>query len=207
MVDEKARAFGLWEVKSLAEITQLSKQWSWSVPLWSLSSHPPCTLQWCSASFLHSRFHRWTPAESGGQVTKLRWPRGFEKDDDLDSAFLLLVEMLLALGFAKSQKDHWVSIISTCFKRGPSGFKNVFLVYDTVSEFLADKEPQCWMRPDSPWPVQAGLQAEALHHQAYFSLSSMVLFLCWITDTKPFHTSLCTNHQDLVTMQILTQLV
>lgn len=38
----------------------------------------------------------------GGQVTKLRWLRGFEKDDDLDSAFLLLVVMLLALGKAKT---------------------------------------------------------------------------------------------------------
>lgn len=92
----------------------------------------------------------------GGQVTNLRWLRGLEKNDDLDSAFLLLVEMLLALGKAKSRKDHWVSITSTCFKRGPSGFKNVFLVCDTVSEFLADKEPQCGRRPDSPWVASAG---------------------------------------------------
>ena len=168
-------------MKSLAEITQLSKQRSWSVPIWSLSSRTSCTRD--DLVMLHILSPLQVPQVDtgrvfGGQVTKLRWLRGFEKDDDLDSAFLLQVVMLLALGFAKSQKDHWVSIISTCFKRGPSGFKNVFLVYDTVSEFLADKEPQCWMRPDSPWPVQAGFQAEALHHQAYFSLSCMVFFLC-----------------------------
>lgn len=40
----------------------------------------------------------------GGQVTNLRCLRGFEKADDLDSAFLVLVEVFLALGFAKCQK-------------------------------------------------------------------------------------------------------
>ena len=159
MVDKKARAFGLQEVKSLAGITQLSKQWSWSVPLWSLSSPPPCIRGALVLLLVTSPLQVPqvdTSRVFGGQGTNLRWLRGFEKNDNLDSAFLLLVEMLLALGKAKSRKDHWVSTTSTCFKRGPSSFKNVFLVCDTVKWVLADKEPQCWRRPDSPWVASAG---------------------------------------------------
>ena len=184
MVDKKARAFGLWEVKSLAGITQLSKQWSWSVPLWSLSSPPPCIRDALMLLRVPSPLQVPqvdTSRVFGGQGTSLRWLKGFEKNDDLDSVFLLLVEMLLALGKAKSRKDHWVSITSTCFKRGPSGFKNVFLVCDTVSEFQLTKSPSAGGGQTVPgWPVQAGLQAEALHHQAYFSLYCMIFFFQFI---------------------------
>lgn len=41
MMNKTARALGLRKVKSLAKVTQLSKQWNWNVPLQNLSSHPP----------------------------------------------------------------------------------------------------------------------------------------------------------------------
>lgn len=37
-------------------------------------------------------------------MTNLRCLRGFEKADDLDSAFLVLVEVFLALGFANAKR-------------------------------------------------------------------------------------------------------
>lgn len=99
-------------------------------------------------SFLHFRHQQ--SLEAKWQTWDLL--KGSGQAADFNPAFLVLVDMLLALGFAnanakkggktpqKHKKSHWFSIVSTYFKRSHCipDFKNAFWVYATTYECPAD---------------------------------------------------------------------
>lgn len=217
MVNKAARALGLRAAKSLAKATQLSKQWIWlcSIRMWALSHHA-AEVGWLAPILSPLQ----TPTVFGGQVTNLISAEGIWAGWWLQSSFSGAGGHVTGSWLCKckcqkrgkktpnnTQKTHCFSIVSTYFKRNhcTPDFKNAFWVYATTYECPADSCNVGWGQMVSGSSVQTmgriirrspllpGILQLILH-----GLLSLVNHY-----VRPFHTSLCINHQDLVKMQIL----